>query len=190
MNHQFSRRSLTRLITTGALAVSAGPTSRAALAAQTNGVASGGIGLTRTEFERYFGPGEATQRYAKYTVPTYGGPIYVGYDFANFADGMLNFLELQWDMINQIGGLTVDIAVSEVLTVLPDDATHVRQFWMGATPGGPISLRSEEYTSASLAATRNGRGTILVTYQERTGQLNASSGLSQIVTAASIATEA
>jgi hypothetical protein len=190
MKTSLTRRSLARLVAAGSLAIGAGPVSSRVLAAQTNGITSGGIGLTRAEFERYFGAGEATQNYAAYTDPTYGGPIYAGYDFVHFPDGMLNFLELQWSNVSQAGGLSVGTAADEVLTVLPADASYVRQFWMGATPGGPISLRSEEWTSASLAAIRGGRGTILVTYQERTGQLNPGSGMDLIVTAASIAVEA
>ena len=185
-----SRRTLTRSLAVGGLALATGMTSRATAVAQGNGVASGGIGLTRAEFERYFGPGEATQNYAKYTDPTYGGPIYVGYDFVHFTDGLLNFLELQWRGVSQAGGLTVGTAVDEVATVLPADAQFVRQFWMGATPDGPIALRSEEWTSASLATARGGRGTILVTYQQKTVQLNPGSDPGEIVTAASIAVEA
>jgi hypothetical protein len=192
MNRQLSRRTLARMVASGSLAASIGATNHAPLIAraQTNGVASGGIGLTRTEFESYFGPGEATQSYAKYTDPTYGGPIYVGYDFVRYPDGMLIFLELQWNMVSQAGGLSVEIAANEVATVLPADARFVRGFWMGATPGGPISLRSEEWTSASLATARGGKGSILVTYQQHTGQLNPGSGMNEIVTAASIAIEA
>jgi hypothetical protein len=107
----------------------------------------------------------------------------------NFNDGMLNFLELQWSMISQSGGLDVETAANEVATVLPADAVYQRQFWMGATPGGPISLRSEAWSSASLAAIRGGRGAILVTYQQKTGQLNPGSGMDMIVTSASIAVE-
>lgn len=191
MDRQLSRRGLARMAATAALTASVTFGHPAFLAtAQTNGVDSGGIGLTRTEFERLFGPGTATQTYAAYTDPTYGGPIYVGYDSVRFEDGLLNFLELQWGGVSQAGGLSVQVAADEVATVLPADARFVRQFWMGATPGGPISLRSEEWSSASLASARGGRGTILVTYQQKSVQLNPGSGASEIVTAASIAAEA
>jgi hypothetical protein len=189
MNTHLSRRSLAMLVSGGAVAASGGSWALSRAAAQSNGVASGGIGLTRTEFERYFGPAEATQSYAKYVDPTYGGPIYAGYDFVNFSDGLLNFLELQWSMISQSGGLDVETAAYEVSTVLPADAVYQRQFWMGATPGGSIALRSEVWASASLAAIRGGKGAILVTYQQKTGQLNPGSGMDMIVTAASIAAE-
>ena len=38
---------------------------------------------------------------------------------------------------------------------------------MGATPGGPITLRSERWTSRELDMTTNGRALILVIYQEK-----------------------
>lgn len=191
MDSQLSRRVLARMIVAGGLAASTGAApSTLAARAQTNGIDSGGIGVTRVEFEQFFGPGTATQEYMEYTDPTYGGPIYVGYDVVHVADSLLNFLELQWSGVSQAGGLSVQMAADEVATVLPADARFVRQFWMGATPGGPIALRSEEWSSASLAAARDGKGTILVTYQQKGVQLNPGSGTSQIVTAASIAVEA
>lgn len=189
MDGSLTRRTLTGILAAGSLALATGTSLRTAAAAQSNGVNSGGIGLTRTEFERYFGPGEATQSYARYTDPTYGGPIYAGYDFVNFPDGLLNFLELQWTGVNQAGGLLEGTAAYEVSTVLPADAVFRKRYLMGATPGGPIILHSEEWTSASLAGVRNGRGSILVTYQAKMGSLNPGSPMETLMTAATIATE-
>ena len=47
---------------------------------QSDGIESGGIGLSRTEWESAYGPGEATQSHGLYRDPAYGGPIYVGFD--------------------------------------------------------------------------------------------------------------
>ena len=61
---------------------------------------------------------------------------------------------------------------------------------MGATPGGPITLRSERWTSRELDMVTNGRASILVIYQEKpisfpgTDRANATA-----VTAATIAVE-
>lgn len=187
MDSSLTRRVLTQLLAAGALATH--PSLRLAASAQDNGVTSGGIGLTKTAFEQYFGPGKATQSYAKYTDPTYGGPIYAGYDFVNFSDGLLDFLELQWSGVSQAGGLGESTAAYEVSTVLPADAVFRARYWMGATPGGPIALRSEEWTSASLAGVRNGKGSILVTYQVKTGSLNPGSPMQEYMTAATIAIE-
>lgn len=188
MDGSLTRRTLTRLIAAGGLALATAPAPRLT-PAQATGIASGGIGLTRTAFEAYFGPGEPTQSYGKYIDPTYGGPIYVGFDFVNYPDGLLDFLELQWTGVSQAGGLSAGLAADEVLTVLPADARFIRQFWMGATPGGPIALRSEEWSSASLAGLRGGKGSILVTYQVKTGSLNPGSPMTEIMTAATIAVE-
>lgn len=189
METAFSRRSVARWVAGGSVALAVGAGARNAVAAQSNGIASGGIGLTRTEFEGYFGPGEATQSHAKYIDPTYGGTIYAGYDFVNFDDGLLDFLELQWQGVSQAGGLSEEIAASEVRTVLPADARFVRRFRMGATPGGPIGLRAEEWASASIGSVRGGKPAILVVYQEKLGSLNHGSGMNVIVTAATIALE-
>jgi hypothetical protein len=164
------------------------PVGIAALA-QSNGIVSGGIGLSRTEFERYFGPGEATQSHGLYRDPTYGGPIYAGFDFLMFDDGLLDFLELQWADVSQAGGLSQDQAAFEVSTVMPADAVFRKRYIMAPTPGGPIGLRSEEWTSASLGTVWGGRSSILVTYQERTGSLPGSTGMDFIVSAATIAVE-
>jgi hypothetical protein len=50
-------------------------------------------------------------------------------------------------------------------------------------------LHSEEWTSASLAGVRNGKGSILVTYQVKTGSLNPGSPMETLMTAATIAIE-
>jgi hypothetical protein len=185
-----TRRSLSRLVAGGSLfAAAAVPAHAAGAIMQSNAITSGGIGLTRTEFERYFGAGEATQSHGLYRDPTYGGPIYVGFDFVSFQDGLLDFLELQWAGISQAGGLSQDDAAREVSTVMPSDAVFQKRYVMGATPGGPIGLRSEEWTSASLGAATGGRSSILVTYQERIGSLPGSTGMDFIVSAASIAVQ-
>lgn len=189
MDGSLTRRTLTRLMTAGGVAFAAGRATHLTAATQESGIASGGIGLTKTAFEAYFGPGEATQSYGKYIDPTYGGPIYVGFDFVNHPDGLLDFLELQWSGVSQAGGLSESTAAYEVSTVLPADAVIRKRYWMGATPGGPIALRSEEWTSASLAGLRGGKGSILVTYQVKTGSLNPGSPMQEIITAATIAAE-
>jgi hypothetical protein len=82
------------------------------------------------------------------------------------------------------------MAAYEVSTVLPSDAVFRTRYWMGATPGGPISLHSEEWTSASLGAVTGGKSSILIVYQEKVSQLNPGSGMTMLVTAASIAVQA
>ena len=96
----YSRRSLTRGF--ALLGIAAGMDSRArgAAALQSNGVQSGGIGLSRSEWESIYGPGEATQSHGLYVEPTFGGPIYTGFDFATFEDGLLDFLEFQWTNVS------------------------------------------------------------------------------------------
>jgi len=162
---------------------------RLAAARQTNGIASKGIGLTRTRWDDLYGPGEATQSLGKYTDPTYGGPIFVGLDFVAFDDGLVDFIEVQWANLNQIGGLRQDAGDAAVRPPLPDDARLRETFTMPATPGGPISLRAQRWTSASLGDVTGGRASILVVFQEKTGQLNPGTPMEIIATAATIAVE-
>lgn len=157
--------------------------------AQSNGIESGGIGLSRGEWESIYGPGDATQTHVIYREPTYGGPIYVGFDFANFGDGLLDFLELQWSDASQAGGLAQEDASNLVSSLLPADVRLRETYLMGATPGGPIALRSQRWTSDSLDSLTNGRASMLVIYQETTGPSPDRSGSDIVVTAATIAVE-
>jgi hypothetical protein len=160
-----------------------------AVARQANGIASGGIGLTRAEWEAIYGPGEALQTFARYTDPAYGGPIYVGMDFENVDDGLVEFIELQWANLNQLGGMRQEYAEDATRGLLPDDARLHETFYMPATPGGPIALRSQRWTSAALADLTGDRMSILIIFQEKTGQINPDSPVEIIVTAATIAVE-
>lgn len=171
------------------IGITAGPGLRAKTLFQTNGIESGGIGLSRTEWESTYGPGEATQSHGLYRDPAYGGPIYVGFDFVNFEDGLLDILEIQWSDVSQGGGLSQEEAAAQISILLPADAPLGESYFMGATPGGPTALRSQRWTSQALDVATNGRTSILVIYQERTGQLPGSTVMDFTVTAATIAVE-
>ncbi|HEV2072565.1 MAG TPA: hypothetical protein VGR29_02890 [Thermomicrobiales bacterium] len=167
MDSLYSRRSLTWGLALLGIAASIGSRTRDVAALQSNGIQSGGIGLSRSEWENIYGPGEATQSHGLYVEPTFGGPIYAGFDFSAFEDGLLEFLEFQWTNVSQSGGLSPEDTVARVSAALLADAQHRETYFMGATPGGPITLRSERWTSRELDMVTNGRASILVTCQEK-----------------------
>lgn len=190
MTSTHSRRTIVKGMTSlGIASIGPGPGLRAKIPFHTNGIESGGIGLSRTEWENIYGLGEATQSHGVYRDPTYGGPVYIGFDFVNFDDGLLDFLELHWPDVSEGGGLAQEEAAAQVSTLLPADVKLRESYFMGATPGGPTALRSQRWTSRALDVVTNGRASILVIYQERTGQLPGSTGMDFIVTAATIAVE-
>ena len=125
---------------------------------QTDGVESGGIGLTRAAWEDRHGPGEAGQNYVTYE----GGAYYV-----QFRGDVVSFLEFGWDD----PGVAFDAAEAAVLAFLPTDARLVETFYAPATAGGPISFLLHRYDSPALADALPGTGNpatggILVIYQE------------------------
>ena len=125
---------------------------------QADGVESGGIGLTRADWEDRHGPGEAGQNYVTYE----GGAYYV-----QFQDDVVSFVEFGW----QDPGVAFDQAEDAVLEFLPTDARLDESFYAPATAGGPISFLLHRFDSPALADALSGLGTqptggILVIYQE------------------------
>ena len=125
---------------------------------QTDGVVSGGIGLSRADWEERHGPGEVGQNYVTYE----GGAYYV-----QFRDDVVSFLEFGW----ADPGVTFGEAEAAVLDFLPSDARLDETFYAPATAGGPTALLMHRYASRALAAglpdvDQPATGGILVVYQE------------------------
>jgi hypothetical protein len=125
---------------------------------QADGVGSGGIGLSREDWEELHGPGEAAQNYVAYE----GGTYYV-----QFQGDIVSFLEFGWDD----PGVALAEAEAAVRELLPTDARLAESFAAPATAGGPISLLMHRYDSpalvdALLASGNRPTGGILVIYQE------------------------
>ena len=124
---------------------------------QSDGVASGGIGLARDAWEAVHGSGEAGQ-----TLVTYEGTYETG-----FRDGVVSFVEFGWDD----PGVSFPEAEDAVRGLLPTDARLVEAFAAPATAGGPVALLMHRYDSPSLTALVSEfggawTGGILVVYQE------------------------
>ena len=181
-----SRRDLARGIAGAGVAIALSRhVAGAVTAVEADGIASGGIGLTRAAWEAIYGTGEATQSFGKYTDPTYGGPIYMGLA----AEGdVVDFIEVQWQEVSQLGGIPEESAGNQVRALLPEDAVLAEGFFLPATPDGPLALRAQRWTSAALGS-RTGRDAILVVYQEEQRQMNPGSPAVMAALAATIAIE-
>jgi len=143
-------------------------------AAGQRGFESGGVGLTRAEWEAIHGGGEVCQ-----DSVTYGGRYVV-----QFAGDAVSFIELGWEE-RAGGGVATDAARAEVEALLPDDADRVETFFAPPTLGGPVGLTVERYQSDGLpdrypSTQSSPSGGIAVIYQE-TGRVE------PVVTRASIA---
>ena len=119
-------------------------------------VRSGGIGLTRADWEDLHGPGDPGQ-----SLVTYEGGAYA----VGFEDDTVVFVELGWE---DVGNLPFGEAQAEVEDLLPSDADLVEVFALPATAAGPVSLVAHRYQSDALGRALGGPRSdgILVLYQE------------------------
>jgi hypothetical protein len=134
-------------------------------ARQGDEVNSGGIGLSRADWDELHGTGEVGQ-----TLVTYEDGRYA----IGFRDDAVSFLELGWE---DQGGTDPDEARATVADILPSDALAVETFVAPPTTAGPIGMTIDRYQSDALldafSTTGNApTGSIIVMYQETsaTGQ--------------------
>lgn len=183
MNMVTSRRRLVQVAAGAGLAGIAGVGPRVAAAQQT-GTDSLGIGLMRADFEAAYGPGAAWNDLAVYENVNLGVPgttMYVGY----FGE-VVSHIELGWSQTTQAGGIDWATAYQTATSLLPVDSQHLDQYWLPATPEGPLMLIGHLYESAGLGAANHGLGRVLVLFQRKDVQLNAGSPMEPIVTAATL----
>jgi len=101
-------------------------------------VGSGGIGLSRADWDELHGTGEVGQ-----TLVTYeDGRYSVG-----FRDDAVSFLELGWE---DQGGVDADEARATIADLLPSDARAVETFVAPPTAAGPIGMSIDRYESDAL----------------------------------------
>ena len=131
---------------------------RATTAQPDEGIASGGIGLTREAWEMIHGPATVGQGLLSYEDGAYdvGAP-----------GGVVSFIEFGW----VAPGVPSDEAEATARALLPADATLVETFVAPATPSGPTGLRLHRYQSLDLAGVlpefvASPTGGVLVVYQE------------------------
>jgi hypothetical protein len=153
-------------------------------AAQQYGVDSGGIGLLRVDFEAAYGAGsdvDGVTAYANVEVGIPGATMY-----AEFRGEVVDHIEVRWSEATQSGGVDWVTANQAATFLLPVDAQHLDQYWVPATPGGPIELIAHTYESAQLNEANNNLGKVLVIYQRKYVQMNASAPLEVIVPAVTL----
>lgn len=131
------------------------------LAAQTDDLESGGIGFSRDAWEDVYGNGEVLQSIVQYESPEEGLPVYV-----SFEDDRVAHIEFRYSE-TQRGGLLEDDAIDLVEAALPADADLVEEYFLPATPEGPVPLLAQRWESDDLGdVTVGGRDSILVVYQQ------------------------
>ena len=183
MNVVSSRRRLMRLAAGAGVASLAGLEPGRA-AAQQAGVDSLGIGLRRADFEAAYGAGVPWNDLAVYDNVDLGVPgakMYVGY-----LGEVVSHIELGWSLTTQAGGIDWASAYQAATSLLPVDAQQRDQYWLPATPEGPLLLIGHIYESAQLNAANLGLGRVLALFQRKDVQLNASAPLEPIITAATL----
>ena len=122
---------------------------------------SGGIGLSRSDWEDIYGKGEFGQSLVEYRTKD-GLPIFVGY-----TDGNITSIEVTISETEN-GGITSDQANAFVKQLLPFDAERDETFSVLATPAHPtLTLQIQSWESDWLEETvGDDRETILVILQE------------------------
>jgi hypothetical protein len=183
MDASHSRRTVMRMVAgAGPAPLAVGAANRAA--AQQYGVDSGGIGLLRVDFEEAYGVGsdvDGVTEYANVEVGIPGATMYT-----DFRGEVVDHIEVRWSEATQSGGVDWATANQAATFLLPVDAQHLDQYWVPATPGGPIEPIAHTYESAQLTEANYGLGRVLLIYQRKYVQMNASAPLEVIVPAVTL----
>jgi hypothetical protein len=148
---------------------------------QATGVASGGIGLLRRDFEAAYGAGTEAEGLVTYAAVGIGAPGATAY--AQYRGDVLEHLEVQWVRVSQAGGIDWGTSYQAAMSLLPADAEYRDQFWLPATPEGPIEIIAHTYESAALNAAQYNLGRVLVTFHRRQAQLNPGTPAEPVTTA-------
>lgn len=169
-----------------------------AVAQEAGGLESGGLGLTRAEWESFYGAGTPVDLVIPIYTQLYEYPFQHGTMYVAFAgskselDSVVLYLEIAFAG----DGTPSEDARGLVETLIPSDAQIVDPFFAPPTPGAPSALSSFRYESAALASVPYGTESLsssfLVIYVERyeetrtQGQGDASVTFDALVTRVSI----
>ena len=165
-----SRRTLMKPVAGAGIATSAARSAQLAVA-QDTGVDSGGIGLLRWDFEAAYGPStelEGLVEYPYVDVGVAGAKMY-----AQFRGDVVDRLEVRWAQAAQFGGIDWGTAYQAAVFLLPVDAQYRDQFWMPATPEGPMEIIGHTYENQALNLVSFNLGRTLVLFQRDLSQMNA-----------------
>jgi hypothetical protein len=133
---------------------------------QTSTIASGGLGLSRSEWEAVFGAGEPGQSYMIYTYPTFGATMHVGVDTTVNTTGIVDYFYIPLAETPVDTGLDRELTLSMIASLLPHDSRLRESFVRTETPGSLMMVTTELWSSRSLGLVLDGRRSILVRYTE------------------------
>jgi hypothetical protein len=178
-----TRRRLMQVVAGAGLARLAG-VEASAFAGQQYGSDSLGIGLMRVDFEAAYGVGTPWNSLFVYETVDLGVPGATMY--AGYLGDVVSHIELRWSRATQVGGIDWPTANQTAISLVPVDAQMRDQYWLPATPEGPVMMIGNVYESAQLSEANHGLGRVLVMYQRKDVQMNASTPLEPVITAVTL----
>jgi len=124
---------------------------------------------------------EALVVYEGVTVGVPGATAY-----AQYRGEIVEHLEVQWSRATQGGGVDWGMAYQAAMSLLPVDAELRDQFWMPATPEGPIEMIGHTCESQALNTAHVDLGRILVVFHRKYVQLDATMPSEPVVQAVTL----
>jgi hypothetical protein len=118
---------------------------------------SGGLGLTMTDIEAMYGPGQPGQSFMVYTDPMYGVDLHIGHE-----NEIVDYVWLSLGNEQEWTGTLLDDAWDLINSLLPEDARLRENYAMQETPGSLGSVEIVRLTSRWLDEVLDGRAAILV----------------------------
>ncbi len=119
--------------------------------------------MRREDFEAASGVGvggNPTERHANVVVGVPGATMYTQY-----TGEVVAHIDVRWQDAAPEGGVDWQTAYNASLCLMPVDAVYLDQFWMPATPEGPVEMVGHLYESAQLDEAHHGFGRLLVLFQ-------------------------
>lgn len=106
--------------------------------------------------------------------------------YAQYRGEIVEHLEVQWSRATQRGGVDWGMAYQVAMSLLPVDAELRDQFWMPATPEGPIEMIGHTCESQALNTAHVDLGRILVVFHRKYVQLDATMPSEPVVQAVTL----
>jgi hypothetical protein len=149
-----NRRSVVAAAAIGAATVGFG---RMTAAQTPSAFESGGLGLTRAQFEETFGPGELVEMPghpiydSTYSYGTQLGMVYAWYLDMN-GESYVSYIEIDFASDK----LDASEARQRAESLMPTDATFSELYIAPSTPSGPVAIEMTRYVSESLGKVHEG----------------------------------
>lgn len=149
---------------------------RQGVAARVTQLQSGGVGLSREEFEAIYGPGEPELELVRYPrVERDAVVMYVGHD-----NDLVAHIEIGYDAFES-GGVAPEHLGDQIASWLPTDAAFADSMIVPARHRELTTFHLSRYESATLGKRTGGRSGILVVAQARETILDAGAPLQTVI---------